>query len=162
MAKDLVLGLVFSEDLENVVLLRKNRPDFLAGKLNGVGGHIEGGESHRSAMEREFKEETGVRIIPHWELLGEKVFKDCKMYVWTNRWNLSAIKTMTDETVVICNVNELYTPKEVEIKSALLAENNFKAFAMRSLGEQVEPDVLNDYIPLALAHHRKMLFTNHK
>jgi len=156
MAKDLVLGLVFSEDLENVVLLRKNRPDFLAGKLNGVGGHIEGGESHRSAMEREFKEETGVRIIPHWELLGEKVFKDCKMYVWTNRWDLSGIKTMTDEQVLICNVEELYKTKEVEITS-------LNGRILRgSLGFQVEFDVLNDYIPAALAHHRKMLFTNHK
>jgi 8-oxo-dGTP diphosphatase len=149
MAKDLVLGLVFSEDLSKVVLIRKNRPKFLAGKLNGIGGHIEGGESHRSAMEREFKEETGVRIIPGWELLGEKVFKDCKMFVWTCRADISQVKTMTDEEVIVCNVDDLCAVKEIEIGQP----GSFQPM----LADQVETDVLNTYIPAALKHHRYML-----
>ena len=52
-----VVGFLFYE--EKVVLIRKKRPAWQAGKLNGVGGHIEPGETPIEAMVREFKEETG-------------------------------------------------------------------------------------------------------
>lgn len=42
-----------------VLLIRKNRPDWQAGKLNGIGGHIEPGETPEQAMVREFREEAG-------------------------------------------------------------------------------------------------------
>lgn len=53
------LGFLFSEDLKHVVLIRKVRPAFQKGKLNGIGGKIEPGENHLAAMIREFREETG-------------------------------------------------------------------------------------------------------
>lgn len=58
--KRYVVGLMFSNNDSHVVLIRKNRPTWQAGKLNGVGGHIEEGESPIEAMVREFREETGV------------------------------------------------------------------------------------------------------
>ena len=57
---DYVVGFAFSQDGRQVVLLRKNRPDWQAGKLNGVGGKLEAGETALAAMVREFVEETGV------------------------------------------------------------------------------------------------------
>ena len=60
-----VVGFAFSEDCTRVVLVKKKRPDWQAGKLNGVGGHIESGETPYEAVSREFKEETGV-LIPQW------------------------------------------------------------------------------------------------
>lgn len=42
-----------------VVLVRKNKPKWQAGRLNGIGGAIEGGESPYQAMVREWHEETG-------------------------------------------------------------------------------------------------------
>lgn len=59
-----VLGFMFSHDLSRVVLIRKARPLWQAGKLNGVGGHIEEGEQPVDAMVREYLEETGVTTIP--------------------------------------------------------------------------------------------------
>lgn len=56
--KRYVLGFCFNPAGDKVVLIRKTRPDWQAGKLNGVGGHIEKGESPIEAMKREFKEET--------------------------------------------------------------------------------------------------------
>lgn len=56
-----VCGFMFSEDLERVVLIRKNKPDWQKGLLNGVGGKIEEGEKPHDAMAREFEEETGVK-----------------------------------------------------------------------------------------------------
>lgn len=43
-----------------VLLLKKASPEWQAGYLNGVGGKIELGEGARSAMAREFQEETGL------------------------------------------------------------------------------------------------------
>lgn len=54
-----VLGFMFNEDESKVLLIMKNRPAWQAGKLNGVGGKIEAGETPIQAMEREFAEETG-------------------------------------------------------------------------------------------------------
>jgi len=55
-----VAGLLFSPTGKSVVLIRKNRPEWQAGKLNAVGGKIEFGETPFEAMVREFREETGV------------------------------------------------------------------------------------------------------
>jgi len=57
-----VAGLLFSPSREHVLLIRKNRPAWQAGKLNGIGGHIEEGEIPLAAMMREFKEETGMSV----------------------------------------------------------------------------------------------------
>lgn len=43
-----------------VLLIRKNKPEWQKGKLNGVGGKIEEGEKPIDAMVREFREETGM------------------------------------------------------------------------------------------------------
>lgn len=51
-----------------VLLVRKNKPEWQAGKLNGIGGHIEPGEEPKEAMIREFLEETG-ECITNWEFV---------------------------------------------------------------------------------------------
>ena len=58
--KHYVVGFLF--DGPFVLLLRKTHPEWQAGRLNGVGGHIEDDESADEAMEREFLEEAGIRI----------------------------------------------------------------------------------------------------
>lgn len=60
MRQNYVVGFAFSADRSKVVLIRKNRPAWQAGKLNGVGGKFEPGEDGLSCMTREFSEETGV------------------------------------------------------------------------------------------------------
>lgn len=54
-----VLGFMFNLAESKVLLVWKNRPAWQAGKLNGVGGKIEEGETPIQAMNREFAEETG-------------------------------------------------------------------------------------------------------
>ena len=56
MGKGYVLGFMFSPDMERILLMRKNRPEFQAGKFNGIGGKIEGTETPLQAMIREFEE----------------------------------------------------------------------------------------------------------
>ena len=59
-------GFLFSPDRLRVLLIRKRRPAWQAGKLNGLGGKIESGESPLDAMRREFREEAAVDI-PDWQ-----------------------------------------------------------------------------------------------
>lgn len=54
-----VAGLLFSSDEKRVALIRKSKPSWQCGKLNGVGGKIEPGETPEVAIVREFREETG-------------------------------------------------------------------------------------------------------
>jgi len=57
-----VAGFLFDRTHERVLLIRKNRPTWQAGRLNGGGGHIEPGESASAAMQREFVEEAGLKL----------------------------------------------------------------------------------------------------
>ena len=58
-----VVGFAFSRNKTEVVLILKQKPDWQAGKLNGIGGKIEElDQSPHHAMSREFAEETGVKI----------------------------------------------------------------------------------------------------
>jgi 8-oxo-dGTP diphosphatase len=60
--KHYVVGFAFTEDLLDVILIRKLRPDWQVGKLNGVGGRMDEEDRGdvRAAMVREFKEEVGI------------------------------------------------------------------------------------------------------
>lgn len=60
--QEYVCGFLFSLDRSRVLLIRKRRPKWQAGKLNGIGGKIEPGEDALSAMRREFREEAGVDL----------------------------------------------------------------------------------------------------
>jgi len=114
MSERMVVGFAFKEDRSGVVLIRKNRPEWMAGMLNGVGGHIEGRESPRQAMAREFEEETAIHVQLH------KWFEIVQMR--GKKWEVTFFKTflsphdihfmtsMTDEKVMLIsceNENEL-------------------------------------------------------
>lgn len=57
-----VVGFAFTPEESRVWLIRKERPKWQRGLLNGVGGKIEDGETPLEAMVREFKEEAGLEI----------------------------------------------------------------------------------------------------
>jgi 8-oxo-dGTP diphosphatase len=57
-----VVGFLYDEGWKKVLLIEKKRPKRQAGKLNGVGGRIEEGETPQEAMTREFNEEASVLL----------------------------------------------------------------------------------------------------
>lgn len=64
---DMVVGFLFDDDQDYVLLIQKVKPLWQKGKLNGIGGKIEPRESPSKAMEREFLEETGLFVPePTW------------------------------------------------------------------------------------------------
>lgn len=58
-----VCGFIFTSDLSKVTLIKKIKPDWQKGKLNGIGGKIESTDaSIQAAMARECKEECDITI----------------------------------------------------------------------------------------------------
>ena len=55
MMKLLSLGFIFDATLEQVLLVHKNRPTWQAGRINGVGGKVEDGETPEVALIRELQ-----------------------------------------------------------------------------------------------------------
>lgn len=58
--KKFVVGIVFDLNLQNILLIKKNRPSRMAGLFNGIGGKVEEDETFDEAMEREATEEAGL------------------------------------------------------------------------------------------------------
>jgi 8-oxo-dGTP diphosphatase len=49
----------------SVALIRKDKPAWQKGRLNGVGGYIREGETSLAAAVRKVEQETGVSVEPH-------------------------------------------------------------------------------------------------
>jgi 8-oxo-dGTP diphosphatase len=108
--REYVLGLLFSSDGSSVVLIRKNRPTWQAGLLNGVGGKIERGETPIGAMVREFTEETGVSTsATAWRPFCEMTGDDFAIYGFVARdtaaW--AEARTKEDEPIVKLHPSEV-------------------------------------------------------
>jgi 8-oxo-dGTP pyrophosphatase MutT (NUDIX family) len=71
-AVEYVTGFAFGCDGNGVLLIRKQKPAWQAGKLNGVGGKVEEFDwCLAEAMRREFQEETGIETtIEQWSYFG--------------------------------------------------------------------------------------------
>lgn len=108
-----VLGLAFDNEGNNVVLIKKNRPAFQAGLLNGVGGKVEPDEfgSHPSrAMVREFREETAVQTeAAEWKQIAVLNGEDYRIHVFTafDSWIYDHAMTNTDESIIKIPVSEI-------------------------------------------------------
>lgn len=70
-----VAGFMFSEDRPRVLLIEKQRPAWQKGRLNGIGGHIEPGETPWEAQRREFLEEA-VFGFDDWKSFAEVIAAD--------------------------------------------------------------------------------------
>jgi len=94
-----VVGLHYVTKPDVVLLIRKTRPEWQNGKLNGVGGHIEIGESPIEAMRREFREEAALDILA-WRkflVLSNEFFHITFFAHKGKRIEMPEIKSMTDE-----------------------------------------------------------------
>lgn len=103
-----VVGFAFDLTKERVALVRKNRPLWQAGKLNGVGGGWDEGESRGEAVRREFREEAGVDV-ENWHFFAESTGRK-KAHMVHFFWaiaDLSQVRTMTDEVIEVHRVRDL-------------------------------------------------------
>lgn len=126
MRVEYVCGFMFSNDYKRVLLIKKKRPDWQAGKWNGIGGHIERGcgqsecgclEHPTVAMAREFKEETGVETIaPEWRRFATFVSDQATVYFLMARSThaVEHARTITDENVAVWSVDEIFSDWKYE------------------------------------------------
>lgn len=104
-----VVGFAF-DAAHNVVLIRKTKPEWQAGRLNGVGGKIERMETEKAAMVREFEEETGVQTSEDdWK--GRAVLHAEEWIVYAFAAFLPdvtfKVRTTTEEQIQICSAYAL-------------------------------------------------------
>lgn len=120
-----VVGFLFHRNSIDVALIRKNRPEWQAGKLNGPGGKVEGTEAPRRAMRREFLEECGVDIedwrgfavIKGKEPAGDPNYGGTyEVYFYTaicDHEVARQVRTMTDEEVLWVHAPSISSRKDV-------------------------------------------------
>lgn len=134
--KRYVLGFAF-DHLGRVALIRKNRPAWQAGKLNGVGGKAEDGEKAVDSMVREFLEETGVSLTRIcWNYVGQMCGPDWHIDVFTTTHNsVASARTVTDEAIelvpmhrVLPQADEMIGNLSVLIQLCLLKDRPFFSF----------------------------------
>lgn len=104
-----VVGLIFDALNEHVLLIRKNRPSWQKGKLNGVGGKVETTEIPYDAMVRECEEECGL-LLYNWLLVD--VFTDnstYEVYFFTSQTTaLHKATSKTDQLIEVHRIKDLF------------------------------------------------------
>ena len=104
------LGFMFSQDYENVVLIKKESPDWMKGLLNGVGGKLLNAEDPLNGMKREFKEETGLQH-DSWTYFATINGDDFEVICFTTTSNnYLAARTVTPEKICITPTNHVKMP----------------------------------------------------
>lgn len=109
-----VVGFLFSSDLKRVALVKKNRPEWQAGLLNGIGGKVEEGESPLEAMIREFHEEAGLFITQWKHFLKMSDGALFKIDMFATAGDVDAVSTKTDELIGIYEVADSIKLSTVE------------------------------------------------
>ena len=65
------LGFIFDKKCKHVLLIHKQKPKWQKGKINGVGGKCEAGETTEGCIRREVQEETRLDIPEEsWAYVG--------------------------------------------------------------------------------------------
>lgn len=110
-----VLGFMFSPNMERVILIEKQKPEWQKGFLNGVGGKIELLETPENAMVREFYEETGVKTnVENWSNVGCLRGLDFEVYLFMSESILSFLaETKESEKVGLYDVSDLHNLKTI-------------------------------------------------
>lgn len=108
--KKFVLGFIFSENREKVLLLKKrSSAPYNPDTWNGVGGHVEEGETFLEAMVRECQEESGLDIrSTRWLSMGNLTDnKSFDVEIFEAEADISQFLELTDEKL------QVFTKEEV-------------------------------------------------
>jgi len=101
-----------------VVLIKKTKPAWQAGKLNFVGGKVEGAESDARCVAREFHEETGVFTnTESWNYIGRMVRPSgpdafyCAIFAMEDEV-FNFCRTVTEEEIILMSKFEFEHPSD--------------------------------------------------
>lgn len=108
-----VVGLTII-DGSHILLVRKKRPKFQCGLLNGPGGKVEPGEEPVEAMIREFYEETSIKTDKlDWEMIVNLDTPDWQVIFYRSfmsQYDTLNMKPLppADEELVVVDINTLH------------------------------------------------------
>jgi 8-oxo-dGTP diphosphatase len=125
-----VVGVIFDLSYENVLLIKKNRPDYLKSLWNGIGGKVEKNESYYDAMVRETQEECGLTITNFREF-ADMSYDEHFIKCFCGTGNIREAQQLTDEAIavfphydlpiVVSNIHWLIPmARDVAVKSAFV------------------------------------------
>jgi len=124
-----VAGFLFSENREQIALIRKNRPEWQAGKLNGIGGKIEDGEFPIQAMQRECLEECGLDIedwVSFCKLSDAKKTWEVTFFrIFTDLSNITSMEEEKIEVISLENLNQENVISNLRWLIPMAMDNNF-------------------------------------
>lgn len=105
--KHYVLGFVFNRLMNKVLLVKKKRPEWQAGRWNGIGGKVEADEAPLFSMEREGHEETGHYL--NFEHCITFICLDGTVFVYKSNSGVDGIpfKQVEDEELRVWSLNDL-------------------------------------------------------
>lgn len=140
----MVLGFYWSEG--KVVLIRKARPAWQAGRLNGVGGHVEPtDESPQHAMAREMREEAGIETGHYeWRLFAT-------MRCEEEEWEVLCYHAVGGQLPRVMNTDEpagLYS-RDISRRFAVVENLDWLLHLSLDCNPRLQPVVIN-YIPVAV------------
>jgi 8-oxo-dGTP diphosphatase len=133
----------------NVVLIQKTRPEWQAGKLNGIGGKIEDGETGIEAMIREFQEETGV-IQKQWRQFiriadaDETNYELLGYYCYVETQVTDCLLSLTDEQVAIYPIADIADLPVIKNLEWLIPIAIHFSHTVHLFNTQVEPIVIRE------------------
>lgn len=121
-----VVGFLVDKPVTAVLLVHKNRPDWQAGRLNGIGGKVEDGEDWLAAMDREFREETdgGAHEWVHFASMqrgGDRPYEVRFYYAVGEPWRVSG---RTDERVEVLDVRQVTDGFKADVFNAAAFVDN--------------------------------------
>lgn len=96
------VGFIFTPSFDHVLLMHKNRPAWQVGKLNGIGGKFEQGETPDTCVAREVAEESGLAIpASNWKYIAREIFEENTVHFLATVYSgqMDDAKTLTDEPV---------------------------------------------------------------
>lgn len=101
--QEYVLGFAMNPSRTRVLLLVKETPLWQRGLINGIGGKKEAQESSSQAMQREFREETGLETSVeqwhHFGAMGSEHFRVELFWTTMSEAQLSEHQSLTPERV---------------------------------------------------------------
>jgi len=144
---DYVLTFVFDYSYDHLVMIRKAKPDWQAGKLSVPGGHIEDGETVHEAVLRTFQKETGLNLSSEiWRavcLMDDMINPEDKVHVFMTVCDMRVLAKCNGyesdgETCYICQTDSVkHTIKDWNVMLPNIPWLMHKSIAVGMFGSSV-------------------------
>lgn len=127
-----VVGYAVSTGERWVLLIRKARPAWQRGRLNGLGGKVEPGETYVDAMVREFREESGIESnASDWTHIVQLTHNDWSIAFFKAKFEFSVLRRAYERSAGVTQL--AFVPSEYEQLELVSTDNLRSLSALRNV-----------------------------